>query len=584
MKHFKFPFWIISVILVASIGLSACGGDEEVSTDQSSAPVEEAAAAPAEASQEEEAASEATVEPTAEVAAADGAEVPAASSGNYLADLGFRPDKNGFPFANYGGGNYVNLTAEDMNRIFGDEVCANKADGKCNLTPPADQWMQQTNEAMTGGHCYGMAQASLLFYQSKLDPANFNGTAITDFKLDGNEALQREIAFNWSGQKLDKVREGAIGGAPNDVLDKMIGFFNAGPSAEVYVAGFFKADGTGGHAVTPYAVEDRGNGTMALMIYDNNYPGVPREMLFDRNANTWSYEASTNPSVASELYTGDANTQSFFIFPVSPAIQQSPCSFCAGGAVANKGNGFARVVGTVNEIYLDGLADLMITDENGKKLGRDGSKIVNEIPGATYEVPMAAFNSDEEPIYTVPSNIDLNMVIDGSRLKKESLTDVIIIGPGYDLGVESIYLDPGQQDELIFQAKENFISYRTDSSESPTFIIGLEREGADFEFELTGTDIEGGGRINMMVDPKTGDLLINASEIKKDGLFSLTMTRIDDNEEESFTNEEITLKADSVLYIDFAEWKGNGSPVNMGIDTNGDGEFEETYSSDDASS
>ncbi len=60
--------------------------------------------------------------------------------------------------------------------------------------------------------------------------------------------------------------------------------------------------------MTPYAVKDLGDGTNALMIYDNNYPGVPREMIFDRKANTWSYEASINPSVASELYSGDANS------------------------------------------------------------------------------------------------------------------------------------------------------------------------------------------------------------------------------------------------------------------------------------
>ncbi|HEX7555235.1 MAG TPA: hypothetical protein VF338_01330, partial [Leptolinea sp.] len=244
-----------------SFGLTACG-DETVAT--SAAPAADATAVPA-ADTPAVPAADAAAAPTVDAAAAPAA--PAAPAGNLVADLGFRPEKNGFPFENYGGGSYVNLTAEDMNRIYGDVVCANKTDGKCTLTPPSEQWMKQTNEAMAGGHCYGMAQASLLFYQNKLNPADFGGSAITDIKLDGNEKLQREIAFDWSGQKLDKVRIGAVGGTPNDVLDKMIEFFKAGPSGEVYVAGFFKSDGSGGHAVTPYAVEDRGNGINALMIY-----------------------------------------------------------------------------------------------------------------------------------------------------------------------------------------------------------------------------------------------------------------------------------------------------------------------------
>ncbi|HEX7556247.1 MAG TPA: hypothetical protein VF338_06455, partial [Leptolinea sp.] len=281
-------------------------------------------------------------------------------------------------------------------------------------------------------------------------------------------------------------------------------------------------------------------------------------------------------------YKGDATTQSFFIFPVSPSLQQSDCPFCSGGVAAAKGNGFASVVGANNEIYLDGAADLLITDENGKKLGRVDGKIVNEIPGASYEVPMAAFNSDMEPIYNVPTSVNLTMAIDGSRLKEVAATDVVVIGPGYDLGVEDINLDPGQSDELTVQTKDDFISYRTDSSESPTFIIGLERAGADYEFELTGTDIEGGGRINIQIDPKTGDLLINADEIKKDGEFSLTMTRMDDKTEETFTNDKITLKSDTILYIDFSEWKGNGSPVKMGLDTNNDGVIDQELNVDDS--
>jgi hypothetical protein len=607
MKYLRLRLSIVAVFLMASVMLSACGGNKAIFIDQYSASLEEASAplavSRASIAQNSDALSESSTKDLE-------AKTSVASDENYLADIGFRPETNGFSFQNYGGGNYVNLTPEDMNRIYGDAVCANKADGTCNLTPPADQWMKQTNDAMTGGHCYGMAQASLLFYKNALDPADFNGATITDFKLEGNEKLQREIAFDWSGQKLDQVRKGVISGTPNDVLDKLIEIYNSGPDAEVYVAGFFKSDGTGGHAVTPYAVKDLGDGTNALMIYDNNYPGIPREMIFDRKANSWSYEASINPSVASELYQGDANSQSFFVFPVSPAIQQSECSFCTGGITTNKVETEPNKVEatpakeettpnkveatpnkqqeevieavSINEIYLDGLADLLMTDVNGKKLGRENGKIVNEIPGAKYEIPMAAFDSDIEPVYSVPSDIDLTIAIDGSRLKEDALTDVVIIGPGYDLGVEGITLSPGQKDELILQPKESFISYRTDSSESPIFIIGLQREGADYQFAFTGTDMEGGGRISMMVDTKTGDLMINAGELKKDGMFALAMTRIDETTEETFTNEEIALKADSILFIDFAEWKGNGTPVNMGIDINGDGEIDEAYSSSDA--
>jgi len=58
----------------------------------------------------------------------------------------------------------------------------------------------------------------------------------------------------------------------------------------------------GGHAVTPYAGEDRGDGSFAVLIYDNNWPSVQREMVFDRNADKWSCTASINPDEAESRY------------------------------------------------------------------------------------------------------------------------------------------------------------------------------------------------------------------------------------------------------------------------------------------
>src|SRR5512146_1511962 len=53
-------------------------------------------------------------------------------------DSGFRPDINGFSFQNYGDDpSIVDLTSVEMQRMFGDKVCASKADGKCVLTYPA---------------------------------------------------------------------------------------------------------------------------------------------------------------------------------------------------------------------------------------------------------------------------------------------------------------------------------------------------------------------------------------------------------------------------------------------------------------
>src|SRR5581483_3355453 len=75
-------------------------------------------------------------------------------TGQLIADNGFRPDKNGFPFENYGNdGNPKNLGPPEMQALFGDQVCSSGSGDSCQLTPPAQQWMDEQNAGMNGGHC-----------------------------------------------------------------------------------------------------------------------------------------------------------------------------------------------------------------------------------------------------------------------------------------------------------------------------------------------------------------------------------------------------------------------------------------------
>src|ERR1041385_1086825 len=93
----------------------------------------------------------------------------APSSGTYVADLGFRPASAGFSFENYGDEiSVTNLTADDLRRLFGDEVCDRFNNGKCILSPSAKEWMSDVNKGMAGGHCEGLAALSLLMYLGKV--------------------------------------------------------------------------------------------------------------------------------------------------------------------------------------------------------------------------------------------------------------------------------------------------------------------------------------------------------------------------------------------------------------------------------
>src|ERR1700755_3077102 len=60
----------------------------------------------------------------------------AASAGTIVADNGFRPDPDGFSFANYGSEGQKGLDASELERMFGPGVCLS-GKGECVLTAPA---------------------------------------------------------------------------------------------------------------------------------------------------------------------------------------------------------------------------------------------------------------------------------------------------------------------------------------------------------------------------------------------------------------------------------------------------------------
>src|SRR4051794_442929 len=265
----------------------------------------------------------------ADVSAGDPATGVYTPTGPLVADAGFRPDDHGFLFENYGalladGTRPVNMTADDVRTMFGDSVCIDARAATCELLPAAEAWLRSTNREMEGGHCFGFAVAAEAFWRRHIGIDDYGASATTDLKIDSNSPLQRRIAYDWALQLLDSVRAAEITGTPNQVLRQLTKVLTP-DYPETYTIAIFKADGTGGHAVTPFAVEDRGHGRFNVLIYDNNWPGVTRAIAFDTQTNSWSYDAAINPGQPDEVYRGTAKTKSLSLYPTSPGLGVQPC-------------------------------------------------------------------------------------------------------------------------------------------------------------------------------------------------------------------------------------------------------------------
>ncbi|MCX6018945.1 MAG: hypothetical protein NTZ50_10680 [Chloroflexi bacterium] len=504
-------------------------------------------------------------------------------------DSGFRPDPNGFAFENYGNEDGVtNLTVADIQRLFGDQPCARMKKGVCVLTPAGRAWMREINKSMDGGHCEGFAVLSSLMYMGKIAPQTFGAEMTDQLTLEDNTKLQREIAYWYSTQYTSKGTE-RFDMTPVQVVNELAAQFareSAGEKKfESYVIGIYKPGYEDGHALTPFAVRENDDGSTEILIYDNNYPMVERSILVDRKKNTWQYQASTNPNEEESLYRGTAKTKTLTIAPISARLKKQHCPFCKN----SKSNGSGGVklgapATEYNEIILDGHVGMLITDEQGRRLGVVDGELLNEIPDAQF-VPVRSaglWADDHEPVYRIPRGVAFTATLDAANLVTGEMASLTLIGPGYTLAVDGIELEKNQVDVIRFAADGSSLTYKTYTDLTPLLTVGVESDVADYEFEVIAEGDANGQEVTLRVDPSAAILAITTAGHDKTSTYDLTMTRYSDLDDETFEETGIELAAGATDYVQYGKWTGQGKPLRIAFDLDDDGVMDGTLDVQDA--
>lgn len=493
-------------------------------------------------------------------------------TGKLIADSGFRPVHDGFSFENYGDGldGISNLTPAQVEELFGHEVCVSGTRATCKLIPPAQEWMEVENDALAAGHCFGMAVASERFYDHELHADVYGGQTAPALQLAGNAPLQQTIAETSAIQEVPAVRQQAIAGTPTQILDALVK--NLKDKAPMYALGLFRADGAGGHAVTPYAVEDRGDGRYAVLVYDNNFPGVTRALAFDRHADAWRFHAQSNPDDVRELYGGDAKQPNIALYPSKLAGGLLPCPFCARGdgsvkPTSTKGQQYVEI----NEIALLGDTDvhahLLITDAKGRHTGFIGKRFVNQIPGVEVErrLENQDWLEDAEPVYLVPVGVPVTVTVDGTRLRHRVTEQLDLIGPGDDLSVGGIELRRGEKVHIHFKGDGSGMSYRADPhhSESPVLGVGVELPGRSYDFKVKANRLKGGGTLRLLLDQRRRQLDIDTRETGVGGEYGVRFHRMGAAGTKTFEHDRLFLPRGTVARLDYGGFTHHGQSLPL---------------------
>jgi hypothetical protein len=243
------------------------------------------------------------------------------------ADTGFRPKPHGFSFPNWGKGENPQgaLTAEDARCLFGDVVCARVVQGKCEPTPAARLWIAEMNRSMGNGHCEGLAALSAALYTGARRPEDFGGK--TAWELPPKDArVLRMISTLFTTQGIEPVQSVTAKTrqmSTRQIVDTLARSFQ--DKKETYTLGIYGAQG--GHAITPFAVDDVGGGRYRIHVYDNNYPGADNVVDVDTGRDTWRYAgAALNPGEPAAPWEGTGGSMDL----TAQSVRFAPlvCPFC----------------------------------------------------------------------------------------------------------------------------------------------------------------------------------------------------------------------------------------------------------------
>jgi len=307
-------------------------------------------------------------------------DAPELGDGKLCVDNGFRIKADDFSFSNWGRSTAAdaNVTIQTLVDLFGHSaVCVDGPSTECVMRPKTVQKLEEWNNALAGGRCEGLATLSTRFLLKLDDPTTFSPTAkrVADLQR-GNQLLDSTIVYWWATQFLTEVSDRAATSRTKSSLQLVDDLIQGLANGVGYTVGLYF--GSSGHAVTPFAVTHRGN-DFIIHVYDNNFPGVRKEILVNGTTNSWSYAAArAQPDGSNIDWTGATGTLE--LTPMSSRKGPFECAFCSTSPTATD------TVLTIASRDPAAAGYTFITTRDGKRIEASPDSVVNTITGSTYRI------------------------------------------------------------------------------------------------------------------------------------------------------------------------------------------------------
>lgn len=447
--------------------------------------------------------------------------VPAAelaASGGLCSDTGLRPVDGGFSFENWGGPVAEDaVTVTTAIAIFGEAaVCAQTSADGCVPFPAVQHWIDGTNLQIQGGRCEGMAVLSQRIHDGGDVAEQLQAAAARTADLNKEtKPVAASISRWWVSQGFEPVLQATSEAwklEPSQVVAKLIEALSAGKGATIGIY----ANG-GGHAVTPIAVTRADDGTFAVSLYDNNYPGEVTTMTVDPATETWTYDVgATNSGAVASAWTGGKGDIDYVLMADREGQQKVPWSDndrdegSKGSAritVTTGGKSVAGLIIKVGESTIDS-RDLS-TVSNGVKVfpnrGGIGTGALVEIPDGLADVKISPVVGDLLDATT--ESVELAVSIDAPGPGSQYITDTVEGDELLDDSYDDFSFEVSTDEEF-----ENVLDVADDGEIEVG--VAYEEEASEVVLEdgqdLSVVDGEGDAGLDLEVATADGDVLYEA--------------------------------------------------------------------------
>ena len=509
------------------------------------------------------------------------AERPAAQEGGKMvAQLGFRPAANGYGFRNYGRDhdNENDLNPGNLVALFGAEnVCqSGNTASDCVLTEPAEEWLEECVKLLAGGHCEGLAVTALRFwdelpYAGKGKPTDFQSGAEKVWDLEHTSLISNYVAHYHVMQKLSEIsdfRAETWKKKPSEIVRMLIESMKEGSKDHYVMSIGMREDGrySRGHAITPFAVEDMGEGVYHVHVYDSNFPGLDKSVEVDTGDETWRYHTASDPTKTATDYVGNATSQTLGLkSQAARELDVYGCPFCTDDSERHHASSKKPKKSQVSFV-LTGEGETLITDPNGKRIGFDFAKnrTVNEIPEADVVPLEGGMGKNIPPQYRLPhmSSAKPYTITVGSKAQSKVDADLDMEGPGFLVGFQDILLDPGENLTMTISPNGRELSFTASADgETPTVFITVEtsRKEPSYDFEIGGIKLAAGKTVTVKLDLAGEKLFFKDNDPDRDP-YDVAVTRTNpDGTQNYYENDDLELPGKSDVYeMDFSKWDGKG--------------------------